>query len=254
MLEDPADPRAQLEADPALRLRPAQRGRAGGHPAREDPGLKVMLGIWLDGKPGEAENARQIATGIRLANEYPDIVVAVSVGNEVLVSWSDHKMTEERGLEFVEQVKKAVRCPVTVADDYPLLAKPDAQAGGRRGFHHHAHAIPSGATRTSTRPCLRPSATSRACGAAHPGKTIVLGEAGWASYTRQPARSAGRRRDEAEALLRGAHGLGQGQWRDDSSGSRPSTSPGRGRAPRVTGASSPRAARPSRSCRPSTPT
>jgi hypothetical protein len=43
-----------------------------------------MLGIWLDREPGaEQRNARQIAEGIRLANEYDDVVVAVNVGNRV---------------------------------------------------------------------------------------------------------------------------------------------------------------------------
>jgi len=50
-------------------------------------GIKVLLGIWLDGRPGyEGKNAEQVATGIRLANQYKKIVLAVSVGNEILVS------------------------------------------------------------------------------------------------------------------------------------------------------------------------
>jgi len=49
-----------------------------------------MLGAWLSAEPGnEANNAKQIAECIRLANEYKDIVIAVSVGNEILVDWSD---------------------------------------------------------------------------------------------------------------------------------------------------------------------
>ncbi|HXN48406.1 MAG TPA: hypothetical protein VN893_17285, partial [Bryobacteraceae bacterium] len=72
---------------------------------REKIPIQVMLGVWLDGHPEkQAENAAQMATGIRLANEYKDIVVAVSVGNEILVSWSDHKLTEERAIEYVQQV------------------------------------------------------------------------------------------------------------------------------------------------------
>ena len=40
---------------------------------REKIDLKVMLGIWLGREPGaEQSNARQIADGIRLANEYED--------------------------------------------------------------------------------------------------------------------------------------------------------------------------------------
>jgi hypothetical protein len=102
-------------------------------------GLKVVLGLWLDGRPGfEGENAEQVATAIRLANQYRKIVIAVNVGNEILVTWSDHKLTEDKAIEYVEQVKKAVRCPVTVADDFALLAAAGSQAGGHRGFHPHA--------------------------------------------------------------------------------------------------------------------
>src|ERR1039457_3507867 len=76
-------------------------------------GIKVVLGTWLDGHPGyEGENAEQVATAIRLANTYTKIVAAVNVGNEILVSWSDHKLTEDKAIEYVEQVSKAASCPV----------------------------------------------------------------------------------------------------------------------------------------------
>ena len=41
--------------------------------------LLAAIWFWLD-----SLRAREIATGIRLANAYPDVVVAVSVGNEAL--------------------------------------------------------------------------------------------------------------------------------------------------------------------------
>ncbi len=79
---------------------------------RNKLGIKVLLGIWLDGRPGyEGKNAEQIATGIRLANQYKKIVVAVSVGNEILVSWSDHQLTEEKATEYVAQVKSSGEMP-----------------------------------------------------------------------------------------------------------------------------------------------
>ena len=56
-----------------------------------------MLGAWLSAEPGnEATNAKQIAQCIELAKTYKDIVVAVSVGNEILVDWSNHKLPEEK--------------------------------------------------------------------------------------------------------------------------------------------------------------
>ena len=150
---------------------------------REKVGLKVMLGIWLDGRPGrEAANATQIATGIRLANTYKDIVVAVSVGNEILVSWSDHKLTEERAIEYVQQVKKAVKCPVTVADDVLYWRQPEAKLARVVDFIA-VHTYPMWGHEdidTAMPSTIRNYESVRK---AHPGKTIVLGEVGWATFT-----------------------------------------------------------------------
>jgi len=86
---------------------------------REKIDLKVMLGIWLGREPGaEQDNARQIADGIRLANKYQDVVVAVNVGNEVLIEWTAHPVREERVVRYVREVKAGVSQPVTVADNY----------------------------------------------------------------------------------------------------------------------------------------
>jgi exo-beta-1,3-glucanase (GH17 family) len=150
---------------------------------REKIPLQVLLGMWLDGKPGkEAENAAQIATGIRLANQYKDIVVAVSVGNEILVSWSDHKLTEEKAIEYVEQVKKAVSCPVTVADDVLYWRQPEAKLANVVDFIT-MHTYPMWGHEdidTAMPSTIRNYESVRQ---AHPGKTIVIGEVGWATYT-----------------------------------------------------------------------
>ena len=150
---------------------------------REKIGLKVLLGIWLDGRPGhEAESAQQTATGIRLANEYKDIVLAVAVGNEILVTWSDHKLTEEKALEYVAQVKKAVSCPVTVADDFLYWQKPDAKLANAVDFIV-MHTYPMWGHEDIDTAMPSTIKNYEAVRKAHPGKTIVLGEAGWASYS-----------------------------------------------------------------------
>ena len=150
---------------------------------RERIGLKVMLGIWLDGRAGrEGENATQIATGIRLANTYKEIVVAVSVGNEILVFWSDHKLTEERTIEYVEQVRKAVSCPVTVADDVLYWRQPGAKLASAVDFIT-MHAYPMWGREDIDTAMPSTIKHYESVRQAHPGKTIVLGEAGWASYT-----------------------------------------------------------------------
>jgi len=150
---------------------------------RKKMGLKAMLGIWLEGGPGhERENAKQVAEGIRLANAYKDIVVAVSVGNEILVQWSDHRLTEEKAIEYVEQVKKAVSCPVTVDDDVLYWQQPEAKLANLVDFIS-MHTYPMWAHEdidTAMPTTIERYETVRK---AHPGKTIVIGEAGWATYT-----------------------------------------------------------------------
>jgi exo-beta-1,3-glucanase (GH17 family) len=146
-------------------------------------GIKVVLGFWLDGRPGyEGENAQQAATAIRLANQYPKIVIAVNAGNEILVTWSDHKLTEEKAIEYVEQVKKAVRCPVTVADDFLYWRQPEAKLTDHVDFII-MHAYPMWGHEDIDTAMPSTIKDYESVRKAHPGKTIVIGEAGWASYS-----------------------------------------------------------------------
>lgn len=145
--------------------------------------IKVMLGMWLSGKPSkEAENLRQVANGIRLANRYRSIVVAVNVGNEALVSWSDHRMQESEVIGFVTRVKAAVKCPVTVADDFLYWIQP-----GNRLVDHidfiTLHSYPIWGHQDIDQGLATTIEKFEAVRRAYPGRTIVYGELGWASYT-----------------------------------------------------------------------
>jgi exo-beta-1,3-glucanase (GH17 family) len=146
-------------------------------------GIKVVVGLWLDGHPGfEGENAAQVATAIRLANQYKQIVVAVNVGNEILVTWSDHKLTEDKAIEYVEQVRKAVQCPVTVADDFLYWRQPQAKLADHVDFII-MHAYPMWGHEDIDTAMPSTIKDYESVRKAHPGKTIVIGEAGWASYS-----------------------------------------------------------------------
>jgi len=100
--------------------------------------IQVMLGIWLraevsnhEGCPwldepipeeelaaNRVENAAEIERGIELARAFEDVVVAVNVGNEALVDWTDHLVPLERVIDYVRQVRSAISQPVTVAENY----------------------------------------------------------------------------------------------------------------------------------------
>ena len=74
-------------------------------------GMKVLQGIWLS--HDAARNRRQIAIAVALAKNYPDVVRAVVVGNEVLLR-GDLSVTD---LEAnIRDVKAQVSQPVTYAD------------------------------------------------------------------------------------------------------------------------------------------
>lgn len=150
---------------------------------REKLHLYVMLGAWLSAEPGnEITNAKQIASCIKLANEYQDVVIAVSVGNEILVDWSDHKVPENKVIQYVQQVRAAVRVPVTVDDDFMFWTTRGSKLANEVDFistHMYPlwgkHDIDSGFAVTVR--------LYNMVKAAIPHKPVVIGEAGWATYT-----------------------------------------------------------------------
>lgn len=96
--------------------------------AEENLDLKVMLGVWISGpdRTQGTENQKQLEAGIALAKKYPDTVVAMSVGNEVLDDWSHVKTPVKDLVLYIRQVRKAVPLPVTTDDSYlPFLLGKD---------------------------------------------------------------------------------------------------------------------------------
>lgn len=85
--------------------------------------LKVMQGIWITGADAAANNA-EVARGIRLANEFKDIVAAVSVGNEAMVSWSGHRIATVGMLPYLKTVRAAITQPVTTDDNWAFFVGP----------------------------------------------------------------------------------------------------------------------------------
>lgn len=100
--------------------------------------MKVMLGMWIDAELSNHEgcswcdepipdsklatnkvaNQEEVLRGIALANAYPDVVAYVNVGNEALINWTDHLVEAGSLIDYVKQVKAAIKQPVTVAENY----------------------------------------------------------------------------------------------------------------------------------------
>lgn len=162
---------------------------------QEGLSMRVMVGAWLTtevqvGPNGEeyvdpeavAANEAQVSGAIRVARKYPDLVAGVSVGNEIRVFWSDHKVQPERLIKYIREVREETEVPVTVADDFNYWNKPESQAVAAEldFIVLHVHALWAGCPLEDALPW-----TERIYGeisAAHPTKTIVIGEAGWATH------------------------------------------------------------------------
>lgn len=86
--------------------------------------LKVQMGAYVSGADAEnhADNMRELNNAIELANRYPDIVVSVSVGNEVLVSWSFVPVPPADMVAYIRHVRKHVAQAVTVNDNWEPFA------------------------------------------------------------------------------------------------------------------------------------
>ena len=85
--------------------------------------MRVMLGVWID-KSDTNFNQLEIARGVKLANDYKDIVLAVSVGNETMVSWNTwNPVPPATMLGYIQTVRSQIKQPVTTDDNWAFFAK-----------------------------------------------------------------------------------------------------------------------------------
>lgn len=147
-------------------------------------GMKVMLGAWI--RRERPKNEKEIAAAIALANDYPDTVKAVIVGNEVLLR---REQPPAELAAMIARVRAAVPMPVTYADVWEFWQKYPQIAEAVDFVTIHVlpywediprpigHAVPHVAN------------IWRQTSAEFAGKKVFIGEAGWPS--------AGRMRDGA---------------------------------------------------------
>ncbi|WP_249133929.1 glycosyl hydrolase family 17 protein [Bradyrhizobium japonicum] len=142
-------------------------------------GLKVMQGIFLD--RDREKNRHQISTGIRLAREYPDTIIALVVGSEVLLR---HGMSTSELASTIRSVKAQAAVPVTYADvwEFWLSNRELYDVVDFVTIHilPYWENIPIRAERAAA----HADAIRRRVASAFPGKEILIGEIGWPSEGR----------------------------------------------------------------------
>jgi len=142
-------------------------------------GLKVFQGLWLS---GEAEkNRHDIATTIKLAQQFPDVIRAVIVGNEVLLRG---EMSTTELMATIREVKSQIAEPVTYADVWEFwLRYADIQNSVDFVTIHilpYWEDFPLPASLAAA----HVDAIRKRVAAAIPDKEIVIGEIGWPSAGR----------------------------------------------------------------------
>lgn len=161
--------------------------------------LKVLLGAWLGAEtsnphcpwldkflPKEVlaatrrKNAEEVERLIKLANQYSNTIVAVAVGNETQVDWTDHLVPTESVIKFVRQVKRSVRQPVTVADNYNWWAHHGAVLAKELDFVS-VHTYPAWEKKDIDEAMPFTIANLQAVRDALPHSRLVITEAGWAT-------------------------------------------------------------------------
>lgn len=117
---------------------------------KEDPHFEmyVMLGAWIDCKNSwtanplirnedSDRNPIEIAEAVRLANEYPEIVKIIAVGNEAMVKWAWGYYVEPsiilKWVNYLQDLKKQQKLPknlwITSSDNFA------SWGGGSNDYH-----------------------------------------------------------------------------------------------------------------------
>lgn len=152
---------------------------------KENINLKVLLGIWLYGEPERIkDNKNQVKLGIELANKYDDIVIAVNVGNESQVHWSDHEVPQQNLINYIKEVKSKVSVPVTTADTWDYWANLNESSNVIEAVDFiAAHIYPIWGKIDIDRAMEVTKLNYDTLKTIIPNKKIVITEAGWATYT-----------------------------------------------------------------------
>jgi exo-beta-1,3-glucanase (GH17 family) len=162
--------------------------------------LKVLQGIWLSAELSNHEgcpwldepipdeelasnvtmNEDEVRRGIDLAREFTDIIVAVNVGNEALVDWTDHLVPLATLIRYVQQVKVGIEQPVTVAENYEWWIRDGAPLAAELDFVG-VHTYPVWEGKTIDEGLSYTIENIASVAAALPGRPIAILEAGWAT-------------------------------------------------------------------------
>ena len=142
-------------------------------------GLKVLLGVWIG--RNRLKNALLIETAISLARDYPGVITAIVVGNELLLR---REMTPSDLREIIRSVKTRVNIPVTYADVWEFWLRYREVAEDVDFVTVHMLPYWEDFPPRAEDAAVHVDAIRKRLAVAFPGKEILIGETGWPSKGR----------------------------------------------------------------------
>lgn len=161
--------------------------------------LKLMLGAYIEAEMNNfgcpwgggvyeekqleinrKRNDEKIQRLIEWANEYPETIFSLSVGNEACVDWSGNYVPVNRVVEFAKKVKQHAKQPVTFCENYvPWLnkLKPLAEVVDFISIHTY----PVWEYKHIHEAIDYTQSNYGAVAGLYPDKAVVITEAGWAT-------------------------------------------------------------------------
>ncbi len=158
-------------------------------------GLTVTMGAWLSWD--WERNEREIASLIRLAHTYPDVIKRLIVGNETLLR---REMTPFQAIHYLKRVRSMTSVPVSYADVPEFLLKAPGIENNMDFLT--VHILPYWENVPQDPRNIRPHLVKvyEEMRAAFPSLPIFIGEIGWPTAGRQRGPAAPSRVNAARFL------------------------------------------------------
>ncbi len=145
-------------------------------------GVNVIQGAWIGGMTMAEENQAEVDQLIKLANQYPDVIKRVIVGNEVLLRG---ELKPEQLLKYIRQVKQSIKQPVSYADVWSFYIRYPEIAKEVDFFTVHILPYWEDEPLKIEDTAAHIEKNYQKIRDAYPGKPILIGESGWPSAGRQ---------------------------------------------------------------------
>jgi exo-beta-1,3-glucanase (GH17 family) len=174
--------------------------------AAQTLGLKVLVGAWIGWTA--ADNDKEINLATALANQYPDTVKALIIGNEVLLRG---EQTEEAMLAYIAHAKRLTKVPVTYADVWEFWIKHSKLEQSVDFVTIHLLPYWENNPQSVEQSIAHANAVMTKLGTAF-SKPILIGETGWPSIGRQRGLSTPNQLNQARYIRAFLREANQKQW------------------------------------------